>query len=93
MKRIIVSSILSVLSMLAVNVQAKELNCSHEGVNSHISINSNTLVDDMERVIAEEVSTGKFESNDAFGKVTYTIHGNRIIMQAMNITKEYNCDL
>ena len=86
-------SVAAVLSMMAFNVNAKDIICEHAGVSSHIIINGNTLVDDMERIIADEVSTGKFESNDSFGKVTYTIHGNRIIMQFMNVTKEYTCDL
>lgn len=91
---IIIMALLCSTSALAEKGQMpREIKCNHEGVTSTIILADGVLMDDMERVIASEVSTGYFVSHDYFGKVTYTIHGNHIIMKTKYATKEYTCDL
>lgn len=70
-----------------------EVRCTSSGIPSIIVLADGVLMDDMERLIATEIHTGIFESIDEYGKVTYTIHGNNIIMKGNGFTKEYVCDL
>lgn len=70
-----------------------EVKCTSSGIPSIIVLADGVLMDDMERLIATEIHTGIFESLDEYGKVTYTIHGNNIIMKGNGFTKEYVCDL
>lgn len=89
--------ILAIIAVLAsFNAAATtphEVRCTSSGIPSIIVLADGVLMDDMERLIASEIHTGIFESIDEYGKVTYTIHGNNIIMKGNGFTKEYVCDL
>ena len=88
---IMIIALLAAAPVLAQEV--KEIQCTSNGVKSTIILAEGVLMDDIERIIATETSTGRFESIDSQGKVVYTIHGNEIVMQFDGITKEYVCDL
>lgn len=65
--------------------------CKADGTTTQFILQGNDLIDTNERIVAQEVSTGKFVARDQFGVVVYTIHGNDIIMQFDGITKVYHC--
>ena len=70
---------------------AQDLICSEDSFSTRFIIDNTSLVDTNERIVAEEVKPGLFVVTDEYGTVTYTLHGNNIIMQFDGITKEYTC--
>lgn len=82
---ILITALLSTAAMADTKI------CKSEGFSTEFIIQGSELIDTNEKIVATEVSTGKFISNDQLGEVVYTIHGDNIIMQFDDITKVYYC--
>lgn len=87
-------TLIAIIALLAAfPVLAQDMICHDMDTKAIFIVRENVLLDTNEHLIAQETSQGHYESIDEYGKVTYTLHGNNIIMQFDGITKEYTCDL
>ena len=83
--------LLLIAALFSTAAMAESKICKADGFTTQFIIQGNELIDTNEKLVAKEVSTGKFVVHDRFGVVVYTIHGDDIVMQFDGVTKVYHC--